>query len=337
MKIILVGYGGMGRLWLEYLARYSAWQVAGLVDVNEEALRRAQTEFGITGDACFKDFRSCVEKVAADATAVVTPAPLHKDFMLAALSAGMHVITEKPAVTRWEDALAVHERARETGRLVMVSQNYRYYPSSRALKRFIESGEPGRVSFAGVRFQRGSGQVAGPHKKPYSQDIFLMEMAIHHFDTMRAVFGRDPVRVFAHSWEPAWSSWGSNANAIALFEFEDDLPVNYFGAWATHIMETEFPGTWTIDCEKGTLTWDGFTVKYHQPDKEARVICDRSETPTVRAQRVLDGSLAEFTKAVQDRREPETSIRDNLKTLAMCFAAIESSRRRAPVEISEFV
>lgn len=46
------------------------------------------------------------------------------------------------------------------------------------------------------------------------------------------------------------------------------------------------------------------------------------------------GTLTEFVDAVRTGREPETSGRDNLGTIALMEAAVESAARREPVVIS---
>jgi predicted dehydrogenase len=47
--------------------------------------------------------------------------------------------------------------------------------------------------------------------------------------------------------------------------------------------------------------------------------------------------LVEFVSAVREGREPECSARDNLRTLAMVFGAIESARRQQWVELAELL
>ena len=47
--------------------------------------------------------------------------------------------------------------------------------------------------------------------------------------------------------------------------------------------------------------------------------------------------IDEFLDAIENGREPETSGRDNIKSLAMVFAAIESAaaRRRIQIDVQE--
>jgi predicted dehydrogenase len=45
------------------------------------------------------------------------------------------------------------------------------------------------------------------------------------------------------------------------------------------------------------------------------------------------GSLAEFASAIRGRREPESSGRANLGSIALMVAAVESTRRHRPVRV----
>ena len=50
-----------------------------------------------------------------------------------------------------------------------------------------------------------------------------------------------------------------------------------------------------------------------------------------------DAILAEFIAAIREGREPECSGKDNLKSLAIVFAAIQSAEENRTVEIAEFM
>ena len=47
----------------------------------------------------------------------------------------------------------------------------------------------------------------------------------------------------------------------------------------------------------------------------------------------FQGAMAELLCAIEEDREPLHSARDNLRSLALCFAAIESAERGEPVLI----
>ena len=47
------------------------------------------------------------------------------------------------------------------------------------------------------------------------------------------------------------------------------------------------------------------------------------------------GSMGELMQALAERREPETSGRDNLNTLRIAYAAVESSETGQAVSLAE--
>jgi hypothetical protein len=49
------------------------------------------------------------------------------------------------------------------------------------------------------------------------------------------------------------------------------------------------------------------------------------------------GSLADFSAAIRENKQPETSGRDNIRSLALTIAAVESVRRRAAVDVAELL
>jgi Predicted dehydrogenases and related proteins len=99
---------------------------------------------------------------------------------------------------------------------------------------------------------------------------------------------------------------------------------------------TDWQGEWRIEGEKGSLTWDGKQLLYARsfPDDQAtarEIPLDALPYTDTKA------VLVEFVSAVREGREPECSARDNLRTLAMVFGAIESARRQQWVELAELL
>ena len=70
----------------------------------------------------------------------------HYSVAKAALEAGQHVLREKPLATTLEDAFDLVEAADSSGRVLMVSQNYRYNPPFRAVQRVVAEGRLGELA-----------------------------------------------------------------------------------------------------------------------------------------------------------------------------------------------
>ena len=96
---------------------------------------------------------------------------------------------------------------------------------------------------------------------------------------------------------------------------------------------------WRITGTKGTLLWDGYDKfeanKVIGEDGFFRELAPL-EVPEPEDESQTHGHasvIADFLKAVKTGSIPETAGSDNIKSLAMVFAAIESARSKSRVEI----
>ncbi len=98
--------------------------------------------------------------------------------------------------------------------------------------------------------------------------------------------------------------------------------------------QTNWAGEWHIECEGGEII---ATSRGEKPDYVAvRPLGKRLRSLKLPEMPLLDrnGTLDAFVKAVQTGEEPETSGRNNLKTLALMLAAVEAAQTGNPVNIS---
>lgn len=332
MRLIQVGVGGFGRRWLGVVAEQAGVKHAALVDVDQAALETARSEMGLAGSRCFADYRVAFADVEADAVLCVTPPAVHHEVALAAFENGLHVLTEKPLADGMAAAREMVEAAGEAGRTLMVSQNYRFHPWVRTIRHLLDSGEFSTPDNVFVRFAK-SPRFRGSFRLKMEHPL-VRDMSIHHFDLMRALTGREPVSVYARTWKPGWSWFEHDPCAVAVFEFEDGVQVIYHGSWVARSPETTWNGYWCIECARAAIELRGETVHLtpaDHPDEDTEVELHRMP---------CEGqaySLLEFRRAIGEGREPETSGRDNLDSLAMVFAVTESAARGEPVRIDEIL
>ncbi|WP_432995454.1 Gfo/Idh/MocA family protein [Dactylosporangium sp. CA-233914] len=84
----------------------------------------ARHRIGVVHDG----YAELVADPAIDAVYVPLPNGLHRQWTLAALAAGKHVLCEKPFTANAEEAREVERAARDTGLVVMEAFHYRYHP-----------------------------------------------------------------------------------------------------------------------------------------------------------------------------------------------------------------
>ncbi|MHC4480380.1 MAG: Gfo/Idh/MocA family protein, partial [Planctomycetota bacterium] len=245
---------------------------------------------------------------------------------------GLHVLVEKPIADTMARGRAMVEAARRAQRTLMVSQNYRFRPWARTMRDLIQGGRFGPPDNVSVRFAMnvrldGSSGLARSHP-------LVRDMSIHHFDLMRALTGREPLSVYARAWQPQWSWFAHDPSVAAIFEFEGGLKAVYEGTWVTRGRETTWDGYWSVECPEAVIELRADRVHVLAPghaDQDVEVELVKG-SPSGQAE-----ALEEFQAAVLEGREPQTSGRDNLQSLGMSFAAMESARTGTPVEIARMV
>ncbi|MDQ3855991.1 MAG: Gfo/Idh/MocA family oxidoreductase, partial [Chloroflexota bacterium] len=182
--------------------------------------------------------------------------------------------------------------------------------------------------------------VPGRQIRHYSlTQPLLLDMAKHHIDLMRYVLGQEPVSVYCRAWNPPWSPYRDPASAAATVELSGGTTVSYRGSWVSPGPRTAWAGEWRMECAGGEVAWTSRSdLKTPSVDRVSARPIGKEERdlslPEVKHQDRV-GALAEFVAAVSTGREPESSARENLQTLALAFAAVESARTGAPVTLAE--
>jgi predicted dehydrogenase len=161
---------------------------------------------------------------------------------------------------------------------------------------------------------------------------YLHDMAIHHFDLVRACLGLDCLRLTAVGIRPPWSWYQGLPGVDALLEFERDVVVSYTGNMVARGFSTPQDGIISVVGEAGTarLEADSRVRWYHDEEVEA--------IPTVQLPHAdLAYTLREFLAAIREERLPETHVEDNLRSLAIVEAAIRSVESAQPVSVRAMV
>jgi predicted dehydrogenase len=302
--------------------------VAAVVDLNPEAARRRIAEFEMDAEAS-DDLKASLERVRPDFVVDLTVPEAHCEVTCTALAAGCPVIGEKPMAATMEEARRMVRASEEAGRLYMVSQSRRWNPRHEVLRRMVADGTIGPLTTLNCDFYIGAhfGGFRDEMESP-----LILDMAIHQFDLARYLSGADAEAVYAHEFNPSGSWYAGDAAASCIFEMTDGLVFTYRGSWCAEGCTTSWNGNWRLVGERGTLLCEGDGEPHGQvvageegffrPLQEVEVPEPRLE------QTGMHGALREMLRYLCTGEVPQTECHDNIKSLAMVFAAMESSRRR---------
>jgi predicted dehydrogenase len=332
-KALLVGAGGMGKAWAKNLRDFGEVETAGWMDIRAGAAAKAIDDLQLTGVEPFDDLGKALAETRPDFLVDVTIPEAHREVTLAALAAGVPVLGEKPMADSMAAAREMVAASERAGKLYMVSQSRRYDGRVLAFREAINqhAGELGILS---------SDFFLGPHFGGFREEMpspLLLDMAIHTFDNARQISGRDPVAVYCREFNPSWSWFKGDASATALFEMTGGLQYIYNGSWCAQGLNTSWQSQWRAFGSRGAASWDGESDPVAERITGTEGFMRAGEKAVVKANPNvaggIAGSLREFTDALRTGRKPQGECHDNIKSLAMVFAAIESAKTGTRVRI----
>ena len=323
---LVVGAGGMGRAWLDTIARRSDLRVAAVVDVVPASASAAVAERGWDVPV-FGSVEDALTAVPVGLALNVTIPEAHLEVSSTLLRAGVPVLSEKPITPTVADALRLTELSESTGVLIATSQSRRYSRAIAAFRGALKTR--GGAEQLDVRFFQnprfGGFRDAMPHP-------LLVDMAIHTFDQARFLLEDEPVSVYCEEFNPSWSWYDGGAAAEAVFSFRNGARFSYSGSWCADGLTTSWNGDWRGTAQEGTARWDGEAEVVAQGREGDAEAIDVDHTADGEG---LDAALAEFVAALDGGPAPSGEIHSNVWSLAMVEAAVRSAERGQKVMLDD--
>ena len=338
VRAVLAGCGAISRAWLGPILERGDVEMAGLVDLDEERARSLAQECKLDGALVGSDLEKILVRATPDVVFDCTVPEAHVEVTLKALAHGCHVLGEKPMADSMANARKMVAAAQRANRVYAVIQNRRYTPQVRALRAFLETGAIGRITTVHSDFFIGA-HFGGFRDR--MEHVLLLDMAIHTFDSARLLSGADGVSVLCHEWNPAGSWYDHEASAVAVFRMTGDVVYCYRGSWCAEGLNTSWECDWRIIGTKGSVTWDGGdgfrAQQVAAPSGFISALRDvevpvegGAARPTGHA-----GVIDAFLEALRAGATPETICTDNIRSLAMVHAAVESATTGRWVDIPQ--
>ena len=130
---------------------------AGAFSRDTEKNRQAGEGYGLSPERVYTSWQDMLtaEKDRLDLIAIVTPNDTHFPIAKAALEAGFNVLCDKPATLNFEQAVALREVVRKSGKAYGLTYTYSGYPLVREAKKLVAEGRIGRVRKIVVEYSQG--------------------------------------------------------------------------------------------------------------------------------------------------------------------------------------
>jgi predicted dehydrogenase len=125
------------------LAKSKGVDIVAICDTDLSKARALATRFGVPD--VYDDIVEMLQRLRPEAVVVCTPNHLHEVHVLAALSAGVNVLCERPLAMTSRGVRKLLDAKRNSDRVLMVGMNLRFRNDVQAVRGFLNSHELGSV------------------------------------------------------------------------------------------------------------------------------------------------------------------------------------------------
>lgn len=179
VRVAVVGAGYWGINHVRSFARLPGCELVAVCEPDEKSRKRAADL--APGARLMDDYDALLRDPSIEAVVLATPAILHASQASAALSAGKHVLCEKPMALTTADATALCEQAERSGRVFLVGHLMLYHAAVLRLRQMIQAGDIGdvyylyglRVNLGRLRTDENAMWSLGPHD--VSMILYLLD------------------------------------------------------------------------------------------------------------------------------------------------------------------
>jgi UDP-N-acetyl-2-amino-2-deoxyglucuronate dehydrogenase len=328
-----VGLVGCGRIAKNHLLSFDKHsediKLAAVCDIDQAVLTQHATERGVPGYLQMEDM---LKAETLDLVALCTPSGLHPEQAILAARHGVHVVTEKPMATRWNDGVRMVRACDAAGiRLFVVKQNRRN-TTLQLLKRAVSEKRFGKIHLVQLNvfwtrpqsyYDQGNGWRGtwefdgGAFMNQASHYVDLLEWLVGPVEKVQAMTSttRDIEVEDTGVWNVKWRNGALGSMSVTMLTYPKNME-----------------GSITILGEHGTVRVGGVAVNDIQTwefadsrDYDTQVRDASYDTTSVYG----NGHPLYYRNVVEVMRgeaEPETDGREGLKSLELLIAAYLAAR-----------
>lgn len=300
-------------------------EIAACCDMNEKLLNETCDAFGVKGRHTSVDAMLSAERL--DVAIVVVRPTSHIPLAKKCVEAGCNVLVEKPLSENYAEILSFQEFLAGRREKVMVSQNYRFQNHALAMRDIIQNDMLGRAYWLEITKHISAGPA--PADNPWYKSPFI-NIGVHDIDCARFFAGDEIEAVEAIPVRPPFAPNIKYSFADMRIFFRGGLTALVRMDWTSQGMER-----WTTHRAQGSkgvalcdpLSW---------PD--AIIQCKGRPTWRYRIEEednAMRRVLAHLFESIEQDRQPDTCVGDNIKTMEAALAAYLSCRERRAIVFPE--
>jgi len=329
VRIAIVGCGRISRNHFGSIEKHADnIELAAVCDINPQVLNEHAQKYAVPA---YRSMEEMLKSELVDLVALCTPSGMHANQAELAARYGVHVMTEKPMATRWQDGVRMVRACDKANvRLFVVKQNRRN-TTLQLLKRAVEEKRFGKIHMVHLNVfwtrpqeyydqgkWRGTWEFdGGAFMNQASHYVDLLDWLIGPVDKVQTMMSttRDIEVEDTGVMNVRWRNGALGSMSVTMLTYPKNLE-----------------GSITILGEKGTVRIGGVAVNDIQlwQFDEAKDYDQQIESANYETTSVYGFGHPLYYKNVIDTlcgdAEPETDGREGLKSLELLIAAYLSAR-----------
>jgi UDP-N-acetyl-2-amino-2-deoxyglucuronate dehydrogenase len=329
IRLAVIGCGRIAANHFGAIAKHADdLELAAVCDTHPAVLKQHADSHGVPGYSHLPDL---LTNARPDLVALCTPSGLHPEQTVLAARHSVHVMTEKPMATRWQDGVRMVKACDEAGVHLFVVKQNRRNATLQLLKRAVEEKRFGKIhlvhlnvfwtrpqSYYDQAKWRGTWEFdGGAFMNQASHYVDLLDWLIGPVDKVQAMVStsRDIEVEDTGVLNVRWRNGALGSMSVTMLTYPKNLE-----------------GSITILGEKGSVRVGGVAVNdiqlwdFAEPrDYDADIKSANYETTSVYG----FGHPLYYKNVIASLRgqaEPETDGREGLKSLELLIAAYLSAR-----------
>lgn len=333
----LIGCGFFARNHLAAWREVEGARIVALCDRDPAKAGAMGEAFGVA--RCYSDAAAMAAAERLDFVDVVTTVESHRALVEAFAARGVAVICQKPFARDRAEGRAMVDACARAGVPLMVHENFRWQSALMAVKAAVAEGEIGAPTAARISFRHAYDIYAGQPYLATEERLAIMDLGIHLLDLARYYLG-EATRIACRTQRINSRVRGEDSVAILLDHASGAASFVDF-SFFTRLHPDPFPQTLVrIDGTDGCVSLEAgyrLVVDGRRGRREENVeppVPAWGARPWHNIQDSVRAIQRHWVACLRDKREPDTSGADNLKTLALVERAYESAAagRALPVE-----
>jgi predicted dehydrogenase len=335
LRIGIIGAGGISQLvHIPIVKKHPDAELVAIADLELAKAAMIADRFKIP--TFYRDPEKLLARDDIDAVHVNTPTNAHMAVTLAALSAGKHVLVEKPIARKAVEAQRMVDAAAKAKRTLMAAMNLRFRPDSMTLRNLVEAGELGRIISVRGRWLKKKDRWS---RSPWlgnariSGGGVLMDLGIQILDVCWWILGNPNVQRVVAQASRERLGFRVEDTMVAYYSLQGDTSVYLNVTWAFMSDESDaqtiFSGTSgmaVLNPLKITKEVQGSLVNVTPAGKPLK--------PQDLYRKSFENEIDHFYRSVLDGKEPVSSGAEAAKLMDFIEATYRSAADGCEVNLA---